>query len=718
MSGLLHDLRFGVRLLARSPVFTVTSVLLLAIGISANTLIFSAVDALLLRQLPVHRPGELVRVVQTQPSGFVIWDFPNELCEALAGRTSAFSQVLCQAQADVALRDRESTERVRVHLVSSNFFSGLGVGAQLGRVLVPEDERAELMPAVLSHNFWKRRFQGDPAVIGRNITLRGYLFVVVGVSPEGFNGLTVETSPDIRVPATADRWFAKESGDSTTPSEEPPIYAQIFGRLRPGVTLERAEGETEPLVKSAYADLLRQSPDSSSIDAKWVFDTRFRLEAITNGVSALREQFQRGLRALMAGVGLLLIMVCANVAGLLLARSAVRTPEMGIRLALGASRWRVARQLLAESLPLALLGGLAGILLTYSCLPLLVGALPPIRDRMAVLQPLAVHIDVDLRVLAFAVAVTLLSTVLFGLSPALAGARTQVVLALRSGRTMTRRLSVHKVMLALRQQSSIELGRALRTLQGLQNEDGSWPAFAGDEPEGCWTTALAALSLLRIGRGTRCLPSAIQWLLSARGREAHWLWRWKFRTVDNKVKFDPEKFGWSWTPGTTSWVIPTSFAIIALEQARSVGFNNSEELAQRVDLGRSMLLDRTCPGGGWNSGNGVAFGVPLGPHIDATALALLALRPHWNEEVVKRSLRWLLNRLPRCPSPYSLAWGVLAMAAYRDLSLRATEGLRSRAEQLMRLVQEVTMVADNCTLAVSALALEAIEGENVFEVRL
>jgi hypothetical protein len=165
-------------------------------------------------------------------------------------------------------------------------------------------------------------------------------------------------------------------------------------------------------------------------------------------------------------------------------------------------------------------------------------------------------------------------------------------------------------------------------------------------------------------------------------------------------------------------VIPSSFAIIALEQARSRGFSNSEELAHRVDLGRDMLLDRMCPGGGWNSGNGVAFGVPLGPHIDATAIALLALRPHWNEEVVQKSLRWLLNRLPGCPSPYSLAWGVLAMAAYRDISAGAQKGLRSGVEQLMRLVEDVTTVYDNCTLAVSALAVEAIEGENVFEVRL
>ena len=123
-------------------------------------------------------------------------------------------------------------------------------------------------------------------------------------------------------------------------------------------------------------------------------------------------------------------------------------------------------------------------------------------------------------------------------------------------------------ILALRRESSIELGRTVQALQGLQNRDGSWPAFPGDEPEGCWTTALAVLSLMATRVETKCLASGIQWLLDARGREANWLWRWKLRTVDNKVKFDPAKFGWSWVSGTTSWVVPTAFALIALQQAR------------------------------------------------------------------------------------------------------------------------------------------------------
>jgi hypothetical protein len=210
---------------------------------------------------------------------------------------------------------------------------------------------------------------------------------------------------------------------------------------------------------------------------------------------------------------------------------------------------------------------------------------------------------------------------------------------------------------------------------------------------------------------------AIQWLIDARGREATWLWRWKLRTVDNKVQFDPTKFGWSWVSGTTSWVIPTAFSIISLRQARQHGFNRTAELAERVTMGSNMLFDRMCPGGGWNSGNGIAFGMPVAPHIDATSIAMLALTGHEADRRVQSSLHWLLNRLPGCPSPYSLAWGVLALSAHRGIIPEVGEGLPGIAEQLTRLIENSVGIGDNCTLAVSALALEAINGENVFEVR-
>ncbi|PYT26135.1 MAG: hypothetical protein DMG57_22565 [Acidobacteria bacterium] len=157
------------------------------------------------------------------------------------------------------------------------------------------------------------------------------------------------------------------------------------------------------------------------------------------------------------------------------------------------------------------------------------------------------------------------------------------------------------------------------------------------------------------------LQLAIRWLLNAKGREANWLWRWKFQTVDHSVQFDPAKYGWSWVSGTTSWVIPTAFSLIALRQIRHRGLSQAPGVTERIDLGVSMLLNRMCPGGGWNAGNGVAFGAPYSAYIDTTAIALRALAGHEKERSVQASLAWLVNRLLGCPSPYSLAWGILAL---------------------------------------------------------
>jgi hypothetical protein len=139
------------------------------------------------------------------------------------------------------------------------------------------------------------------------------------------------------------------------------------------------------------------------------------------------------------------------------------------------------------------------------------------------------------------------------------------------------------------------------------------------------------------------------------GREGNWFWRWKFRTVDQRVQFDPSKYGWGWVAAATSWVIPTAFSLIALRQFRNRRLNESADLAERIDMGVSMLLDRMCPGGGWNAGNGIALGVPYSAYIDATGIALLALAGHELEPFVQWSLDWLVNRLPGCPSPYSFA---------------------------------------------------------------
>jgi hypothetical protein len=272
-------------------------------------------------------------------------------------------------------------------------------------------------------------------------------------------------------------------------------------------------------------------------------------------------------------------------------------------------------------------------------------------------------------------------------------------------------------ILALRHDRTTEVEAAVRSVLNSQNRDGSWPAFIGDESEGCWTTGLAVLSLIAIGSGTARLQPAIRWLLWAKGREAGWFWRWKFQSVDHSVQFDPAKYGWGWVHGTTSWVVPTAFSLIALRQVRNRGLNQEARVTERIDIGVSMLLDRMCPGGGWNAGNGGAFGVPYAPYIDATSIALLALSGYERDPGVRASLIWLVNRLSGCPSPYSLAWGVLALAAYREIS-EVSETLGRATKELAALMEDVARPNDDiCTLATSVLALDAVEGDNAFEVR-
>ena len=193
-------------------------------------------------------------------------------------------------------------------------------------------------------------------------------------------------------------------------------------------------------------------------------------------------------------------------------------------------------------------------------------------------------------------------------------------------------------VLALYQRSCQEQSPAVRALKNFQNKDGSWPAFPGDEPDGCWVTALAVIALLASGREVSSLSPAIHWLLGAQGREAKWFWRWRFQAADKSVRFDPAKYGWSWVPGTTSWVIPTAFSVIALRQARQLGINRTPIVTARIEQGVSMLLNRMCPGGGWNAGNGMAFGVQYSAYIDATAIALLALAGNETKPGVRDSL--------------------------------------------------------------------------------
>jgi hypothetical protein len=220
--------------------------------------------------------------------------------------------------------------------------------------------------------------------------------------------------------------------------------------------------------------------------------------------------------------------------------------------------------------------------------------------------------------------------------------------------------------------------------------------FLGDDRDGSWVTSLVAIALRGLVSAIPPRPKGIHWLLSSAGKEGNWFWKWKFRTADRHVRFDPDKFGWPWFPDTVSWVVPTAFAILALKQLPcSRGF----ELAPaRIDRAVEMLMDRACLGGGWNAGNGIVYGAAVAPHPDDTAIALLALRDRSQDPVVQTSLNYLERIALALTAPWSLAWAILALAAHR----RPITSLRTALLAL----PDLFYIEDTSTLALASLALD------------
>ena len=241
------------------------------------------------------------------------------------------------------------------------------------------------------------------------------------------------------------------------------------------------------------------------------------------------------------------------------------------------------------------------------------------------------------------------------------------------------------------------LERAQEFLLRTQNPNGSWPAFAGDDTDGAWVTSLAVMALHDVMSAIPARMQGFHWLMSCAGREGNWLWKWKFRTTDRHVRFDPEKFGWPWFPETVSWVVPTAFAVLALNQL-PCSCDGLEQVPFRVERGVEMLLDRVCPGGGWNAGNGFVYGVPVAPHPDDTAIALLALREHRRDPMVQSSVQYLERVAPSLTAPWSLAWATLALAAY-------DRPINSIYSSLVE-IGDLSRVDDTGTLALVCLAFD------------
>jgi len=432
-NDLLQDLRYGVRMVARNPRFTLLVAGLLALGIGASTIIFSLFEAVFLRELPVRRPGELVRMVQKSrlPTVPPQSNFAYTYYKALLDHSTTLTAVFGETGVNwrFAMSDPEPAEQINLDAVTPEFFQALGVRPLLGRVLLPQDDAQTpgMLPAVLSYGFWSRRFARDASVVNRrSLLVGGQRFLIVGVTPRDFNGVTVDSAPDVRVPLRAFPLLLKWP--------ENQLWFELSGRLKPGVTRSQAEAECLVLWRSTMESVFRNWKVSPQLIERELA-TGMQLEPSARGESILRHRYGDALKLLMASVGVLLLIFCTNIAGLLLERAAARQQETAVRLAVGATRFRLVRQLLAENLLLAISGAAGGLLVTLAGLPLALRALPPMRRYPSPdLMPLSLEVGINWRVFLFLLALSLLITLLFSVSPAFAVSRLNLDTLLRAAR--------------------------------------------------------------------------------------------------------------------------------------------------------------------------------------------------------------------------------------------------------------------------------------------
>lgn len=420
LDDLGKDLAYAWRLLMKSPGFTATAVLSLALGVGANTAIFGLVKQVILDLLPVTHPEQIVALAKSS----ILWtepgnSFSNPFLRDLQGAPSqAFAGFLGSGTlGEIAMQSESGAEPVTAEFVSGNYFDLLGVRPALGRLFTFNDDiTAAAQPvAILSHPFWKRRFGSDPSVLNRTIRLNNQLFTVVGVSAAGFDGLDPGRSPDIRVPITMVSTLVQFPGPPPL-SNRGSRWIQIFARLKPGIAPTAAAQSLMPMLRRDHDE----DPGRAKRTAQWskvLASERLHVTPAAQGNAGQRLAYERAIWVLSAMVASVLLLACVNIAHLLLARSAARAQEFRIRLAIGAGRFRLVRQLLTESLLLGLLGGCAGLFVAYGLGWILVTM--AIADH----SHSTLGVAPDAALLAFNFAVALAAAIGFGLAPALQSTR-------------------------------------------------------------------------------------------------------------------------------------------------------------------------------------------------------------------------------------------------------------------------------------------------------
>jgi predicted permease len=481
MANILADIRYALRTLGRSPLFAAVAILSLALGIGANTAIFTLMDQILLRKLPVTDPDSLVMLYQEGANngsnmGTRMHSYP--IYQDYQKRVEPFAEVLCRRLISTSLSVDNQTERVDAEMVSGNFFTMLGVKPAAGRLFnSKEDDRTyQGHPVVvLSYNYWVRRFNQDRGVIGKKILVNNYPMTIVGVSAQNFIGLDPAQSPQIRVPilmkpVIVPEWTWVQMDDRRS------RWVQVFARLKPGYDVASAQAALNVTYKQIreYEMTLPAAKDWSAYDRQQFMRGTVHIEKAATGYSDVRTQFSAALVVLMCMVGLVLMIACANVANLLIARAFARQKEISVRLSLGATRSQLIRQLLVESMVLSVIGGTIGIFLSFAMTRGLLSLLP------AEGNPLLIRPAPDGRILLFTLGVTVLTGFIFGLVPAFRASRSDLWTSLKDtvgsiagqgGGSLFLRKSLISAQVALSFLLLFGAGLFVRSLQNLKMTD-------------------------------------------------------------------------------------------------------------------------------------------------------------------------------------------------------------------------------------------------------
>jgi len=480
MENFFKDVRYGFRGLLKRKAFAAIAVLTLSLGIGANTAIFTLVNAVLLKKLPVSNPQELVLFSKVTGEGTSVEDSPrtgewtrfsyssykyfrdhNDSFQEIAALRTGVSRLSVRqtdSQANAAARSSG-------HLVSGNYFSLLGVHAMRGRVLTPEDDKPGADPAaVMSHRYWQQQLNSDPLVVGKRFIINGTNFTIVGVMPREFFGERVRRPPDFWLPLSLHPQV--ELRESFLESDQF-YWLMPLGRLKPGVTIEEAQVDINMKLRQYLTELAGSKLTEDR--QRGIQNTYVTLVEGSGGISGLRALYSKPLHMLMAIVAMVLLIACANVGGLLLSRAASRKAEISLRMALGATRWRIVRQLLTESMLLALIGGVCGVLLAQWGVTFLINLVA--REAPLDTAP-------DIGVLAFTAGVSIVAGLLFGLVPAIQASRTDLSSAMKEKSRMARgfwRVSLSAALVVMQVGLSMVLltgaGLFARSLAKLQGGD-------------------------------------------------------------------------------------------------------------------------------------------------------------------------------------------------------------------------------------------------------